>query len=371
MRFLLLNSDYSSFLKWLYSQNPGLENESYEKQAKSRAESLFSLADFYSSNLRKLGHEAWDIDVNNEFMQKAWARQHGLKLKPDGRWEFRLRRGIVPWLSRATDTWPYEILEAQIKHYKPDVLLTHTMDLNPSFLRKMKKGVRLLVGSHASETSEGTDFSVYDVMLSVVDNFIDHFRRLGVKSELLRFGFEPAVLERFQRGNRSIPVSFVGNLFPAHVSRIQWLEYLCKRTPALVWTPSTNWLPAGSSITGRNQGIAWGNEMFEILCKSRITLNHHIDVAQAYAGNLRLFEATGIGSLLITDSKKNMHEMFELGKEVVVYNSPEECAEMVQYYLEHDDQRETIARAGQQRTLRDHTYYDRMQQLVAIVGKYI
>jgi spore maturation protein CgeB len=41
-----------------------------------------------------------------------------------------------------------------------------------------------------------------------------------------------------------------------------------------------------------------------------------------------------MGSLLVTDWKKNLHEMFEPGKEVVAYRSAEECAEMVQYYLE-------------------------------------
>ena len=120
-----------------------------------------------------------------------------------------------------------------------------------------------------------------------------------------------------------------------------------------------------------HQGAVWGIEMYEIFHKSLITLNHHIDVADAYAGNGRLFEATGMGTLLVTDWKKNLHEMFEPGKEVVAYHSAEECAEMVQYYLEHAEEREAIARAGQQRTLRDHTYYQRMQEFAGIVQKYL
>src|SRR5439155_2879419 len=45
-----------------------------------RNDSLFGVADFYSSTLRKLGYEAYDIHANNEFMQKAWAREHGTRL---------------------------------------------------------------------------------------------------------------------------------------------------------------------------------------------------------------------------------------------------------------------------------------------------
>jgi len=63
--------------------------------------------------------------------------------------------------------------------------------------------------------------------------------------------------------------------------------------------------------------------------------------------------------------------MFEPGKEVVTYHNAEECAELIQYYLEHHEEREAIARAGQERTLREHTYYQRMQELVDIVRKYL
>ena len=68
MRFLILNADYPEFLNWLYSNNLELERQSYDRQMQIRAKSLFGVADFYSSNLRKLGHEAWDIHVNNEFI---------------------------------------------------------------------------------------------------------------------------------------------------------------------------------------------------------------------------------------------------------------------------------------------------------------
>ena len=371
MRFLHVSTDYRDFLASLYAQYPGLGMRPYEEQARVRAESLFSLADFYSSNLRKLGHEAWDVDVNNEFMQKAWGRQQGLKLNGHGRWEFRLRRGIVPWVSRVNDAWFYDILRAQIKFYKPDVLISQWIYLDPAFLREMKPHVRLLVGSHASPLRGEWDLSAYDLILSVVDNFVDYFRSHGVKSELLRFGFEPAVLARFNGSPRSIPVSFVGNLFRDHHSRRVWLDRVCQEVPVQVWAPSVSEMPDTSPVGRCHRGPAWGVKMFEIMHTSRMTLNHHIDVAEGYAGNVRLFEATGCGSLLITDWKKNLHEIFEPGKEVVAYRTNDECVEMIQYYLEHDAEREAISRAGQQRTLQDHTYHNRMQELVDIVRKYV
>ncbi len=67
--------------------------------------------------------------------------------------------------------------------------------------------------------------------------------------------------------------------------------------------------------------------------KSFITINRHIDVAENYANNMRLFEATGCGALLITDYKDNLNELFEIGEEIVAYRSPEEAAALIKYYL--------------------------------------
>ena len=94
-------------------------------------------------------------------------------------------------------------------------------------------------------------------------------------------------------------------------------------------------------------------------------------MAEGYAGNVRLFEATGCGSMLLTDWKTNLHEIFEPGREVVAYHSPEECVELIDYYLNHDAEREAIARAGQQRTIRDHTFYHRMEELSSLVRQYV
>ncbi len=66
MRFLILNTDYPAFLRWLYAQHPRLEHEPYEEQMRVRMETLFGVADFYSRNLRKLGYEAWDVHELNE-----------------------------------------------------------------------------------------------------------------------------------------------------------------------------------------------------------------------------------------------------------------------------------------------------------------
>lgn len=395
MKFLILNTDYPEFLRWLYAQHPGLEKQPYDEQMRARVESLFGVADFYSSNLRKLGHEAWDIHANNEFMQKAWAREHGVRGIEQRAWSIEYWRKTLHHARRVAaktplrylkplfrpllcsldsqQAWFYEILAAQIKHYKPDVLLNQAMDgISSCFLREMKPYVRLLVGQIASPLPKGENYRCYDLVISSLNNFVEHFRRQGIPSELHRLGFEPKVLSMLEEGvNKSIPISFVGGLSRAHEERVKLLEYLCQRFGVQIWGIGVESLSKNSPICRCYKGQAWGRDMYQILHRSKITLNHHGKWAGPYANNCRLYEATGVGTLLITDWKVNLHEMFEPGKEVVAYRTPEECAELIQYYLEHDDEREAIARAGQQRTLREHTYYQRMQELVDIVRKYL
>ncbi len=392
-RFLILNTDYDEFLRWLYGQHPEPEKRSYEEQMQMRAGSLFGVADFYSSNLRRLGHEAWDIHANNEFMQKAWAREHGIRIEESTSAQQRFKmvlqhargklaktplRYLKPlfrplYLLDKRPSWFYTILAAQIKYYKPDVLLNQDMSIiSTGFLREMKPYVRLLAGQIASRLPQGEDFGCYDLVISSLPNLIEYFRKLGIPSELNRLAFEPRLLERFKDNNSdAVPVSFVGSLSRDHTGRIRWLEYLCRRLNVRVWGTGINRLSKNSAICRHCMGKAWGIEMYQILRNSKITLNHHIDVAGHYANNMRLFEATGVGTLLITDWKRNIHKMFELGKEVVAYRSPEECGELIQYYLEHEDERKAIARAGQQRTLREHTYFNRTREMLETLPKYM
>ena len=43
MKFLILSTDCSEFLHWLYARHPGLEKQPYEEQVRARVESLFSV----------------------------------------------------------------------------------------------------------------------------------------------------------------------------------------------------------------------------------------------------------------------------------------------------------------------------------------
>ena len=377
MRFLLLDFDYPAFLDWLYAENPGLHKKPFDEQLRVTTDTCFGQVGFWTSNLRVLGHEAYEIHVSNEFMQKQWAEEHGLKVSPDWRWEFRMRRGVVPWASRIRmRRWFYEILAAQIGHYKPDVLLNLWVPgITSDFLKEMKPNIRLLMGQHASMSlSDSTDLSCYDLAISSFPPTVEYFRRKGIPAELNRLGFERNILTRLRNGAKAFDLTFIGSFGGSqNANRVPWLEALCSRFHQMkVWAPEQDFkeLSPSSPIRKHYVGTAWGWEMYETLSRSRMTLNFHHNSTAPYANNRRLYEATGVGALLITDWKKDLHEMFEPGKEVVAYRTSEECVELIQYYMDHDDERKAIAQAGQERTIKEHTCYERTRELLDIVRKY-
>ena len=392
MRFLILNTDYPEFLEWLYVQHPGLEGRCYREQLEARYRSGFGVGDFYSRNLRELGHEAVDLYANNQVLQQAWLADHACPMTEQQekrhRWKLlmqgarrRVARTPLRWLKPLArpllKQWDqhldesHRILREQIQYYRPDVLLNQAMDgLAPCFLREVKHHVGLLMGQHAAtRLPETEDFGCYDLVVSSFQPTVDYFRTKGIPAVLHRLAFEPSILSCLTPHQRLHAVSFVGSLSKVHKTRIHWLESLCEQIPELrIWGTGIEQLPADSPLRTRYEGPAWGRDMYQILVNSKITLNHHGDVAP-YANNCRLYEATGVGSMLITDWKVNLHDLFASGREVVAYRSAEECAAQVRYYLNHDGERAAIGLAGQQRTLRDHTYRLRMQELVDIVQK--
>lgn len=372
MRFLIINTDYQLFLLDFYQSNPGIENRSYDEQMRARMDSLFGLADFYSTNLKRLGHDGWEVHANNVHAQMAWVREHGLSGGRGWKLKTSLVKNRIPGAPRGWDTdWIFDILMEQVTSYQPDVLINQAMDeLDIRRMRKLKKHVHMLVGQHAAPLPENQDYSDYDLVVSSLPNLVDYFRSRGVKSELNRLAFEPSVLSRLGAAAPTIPVSFVGSVSPAHKTRHQLLSHLCENLDIEIWGHAFDRPAATGSLAKCYKGRAWGKDMYRILQSSKITINKHIEISGAYANNLRLFEATGVGCLLVTDWKENLGEMFEPDKEVVSYRTNEECLELVKYFLENEEERAKIAKAGQERTLREHTYYNRVKELVDIVRKY-
>lgn len=82
----------------------------------------------------------------------------------------------------------------------------------------------------------------------------------------------------------------------------------------------------------------------------------------------RIFDVTACGGFLLTDIREDLWSCFEVGDEVVIYRDKMELKEKIRYYLEHPEERREIGEKGMNRTLKDHTYKKRMEEVVEVMG---
>lgn len=83
---------------------------------------------------------------------------------------------------------------------------------------------------------------------------------------------------------------------------------------------------------------------------------------------LRDFEVPMSGGFYIVEYMEELEEFYDVGKEIVCYNGPEDLADKIKYYLSHDVEREAIRKAGYERCLRDHTWHKRFERVFQEIG---
>jgi hypothetical protein len=348
MRVLIVDTYYSAFLAAHYRGHPGLGTKAYAEQWRSLMDASFGTSDAYSHELGKLGHDAHEVIVDCRPLQAAWSREHGLE-----------------------DAGTEAVLLRQLDDFAPDVVYLQNLHaLSDETMLALKGRGALVAGQIASEAPPDERLRMFDLILTSFPHYVERFRGLGVPSEYLRIGFDERVLDRVGETEKAHEVVFAGALNRLrHRRGNATLARAARSLPLEFWGYDLRGWPPWSTIRRRYQGEAWGLDMYRLLASSRIVLNRHIAEAGEYANNMRLYEATGVGSLLVTDAKSNLRDLFEPGAEVVTYASADELVEKARHYLANEDELRTVAAAGQARTLREHTYAIRMGELVPILAE--
>jgi spore maturation protein CgeB len=372
MRIQLVTTDYPDFQTAFYHRAPELASASYSVQIAAREKSHFGIVGGYAHYLRQMGHEVAVVIANCEPIQRAWAREQGIRFSEAGARHLVMRGGVIPWVAQsATPRWRHDIVMAQVRAFRPDVLMNQALVSVPSSLvASMRQYAGLTVGLHGARIPEGFDVSPYDILFSGHAGLAASFAELGAKRvEVLPHAFDARVLNDISLRRPTIPVTFVGSVGAIWPDRMMWLSALCRRHPVSIFGPTRLASEAGEDPAVRKayQCERWGDDMFQVMRDSSIGLNIHAAFAGQIANNMRLFEITGVGSLLVTDFKPNLSDWFDMNREVVAYCSIDDCVEQVGYYLAHEDERAAIAEAGQRRTLRSHTLEKRIEQFASIV----
>lgn len=120
----------------------------------------------------------------------------------------------------------------------------------------------------------------------------------------------------------------------------------------------------------RNCGVADYNTIAPLVfANSKINLN--ISLRSIHTGiPLRAFDIMGCGGFMITNFQEDFLQHFEPDEDVVFYSSYEELLDKVEYYLNHAEERNRIARNAQQKVEAEHTYLQRAQTMLSLAEEY-
>ena len=374
MKILFIDTYYEKFLKNFYKNNIYQKNKSYKDQHMSLLDSCFGTSDSYSFFLKKNKIEAKDLIVNCFPLQNKWAKENdisysNLKLKiPYKLLKLPLFRKLFSNLQVL-----YSIVREQIRSYKPDILYCQDLSFfTEEILNQIKEenNIKLLVGQIACPLPPDSFLKPYDLILTSFPHFVSKLNFQGKNCEYFKIGFDKRILDKLPTQEKDINFSFVGGISKHHNLAFDTLEYLSSESDIQIYGYGSNNLPLSSHIRKKHNGEKWGLEMFKVLAKTKISFNRHINIAENNANNMRLYEATGMGSLLLTDQKDNLKDLFKIDKEIVTYSCKEEALEKYNYLVNNPIKTSEIAAAGQARTLKDHTYENRMKELLLILKKY-
>ena len=128
---------------------------------------------------------------------------------------------------------------------------------------------------------------------------------------------------------------------------------------------------------GTENGVVDAAAIPEIYRASRISLNFS-GAGQNAGGSSgrqikgRTFEVPGAGGFLLTESAPDLERYFAIDREIATFDTPDELIAKTRYFLDRPDARDSVARAGHERTRIKHTYERRfsevMEQLQPIVA---
>jgi spore maturation protein CgeB len=131
-----------------------------------------------------------------------------------------------------------------------------------------------------------------------------------------------------------------------------------------VWGAQPDWLL--NRLDRRHGGkMVFAEEKARAMTAARICLNT-LHYSEVNGLNCRAFEIAGCGGFQLVTSVPVLSRHFDVGTELVEFGTTDQLVELIRHYLDHPEQAASIARQGQIRAYREHTYEHRLQELLRI-----
>lgn len=370
MKLVRISSIPPKLVASIYQEFETKLPSSYEDGYQLYFNRFIAISDAITHELNQVeGFSATEIVFNHELLQKAWMKQ----------------------FKSLEEKNPLEIVRHQLDFYQPDVILVNTGLFEESDIRAIAPATCFIMAWDGFVTPLLQKNKPYDLILTCLDTIQQKYQTIGTPSEILHFAFDPRVLD-FVSIEKTEFCTFSGSISPVHLSR-QDLLYRLTKAPIdfhlYLGNYDTGYNPFSRTILreilqnknilnlfkvvqlqAKNNTGGWGIDMYQILARSIATLNFHGDEVKR-ACNIRLFEATGLNTCLVTDDLPGLSDFYEKDKEVVAFSGIDDLIDKLIYLEKNPQHAKQIGEAGKQKVFAQHLWKHRVQELISIIHKHI
>lgn len=273
----------------------------------------------------------------------------------------------------------YDDVTTLIRREKVDALMVDNCPpYHPDFLRTLKvhKVLRVADGPLSAYDRDFVYVHAYD---QIFYHSPAYSRDLGMKEKLFyvgakscelwphaafEAGYDPSLDEEAVFGHeRDIDIIFVGAIYEnkmpllARVRKEFGKRFVMRGIASL---KKNLYFNAKFGFPGWVRPLPF-EQYVPLYQRAKIGINVH-NRGKYTVGSYRLFELPANGVMQISDGGEYLNAFFEPEREIVGYDTADELIDRIRFYLEHDQEREAIARAGYRRVVRDHRMGLRLRQ---------
>ena len=396
MKLLRLTWRPAGYVRLCYGRQPDASALPYDAQKRWLFSDFWGTADGWSAALGDLGHEASDHVIGIPALSDAWYNQLGKSPSSMGSFALDL-----------------------VRHERPDVLVLEGVErFTLAWVKSLRSALApsaLLVGVSGFEVDIDGPIVGLDAFFTCRPDLAKELNVRGMNACHLPHAFDPRIIAAMgtESGARQ-PFGFIGSILPGarmHDARRNVIERLAKRFDFPIYSPAersagraaaryvvragamavgrmvnnarirlpdhalttrlktaSQWreVPKFEYISGlahRMQPPVFGLEMYRVLRSFGTTVNVQPGLSNQHATNVRLFEATGVGTCLLTDRSVDIGDYFS-DDEVVTFGTIDEAVERATFLIENPKAAFEIGARGQRRTLAAHTYKERMARVI-------
>lgn len=368
MRVFKSTSFYPDYLSNFANSEVFDEELTYDEASSRFFAHMACWSNFWGTYLAKLEavEAVFEATWNADWLQALWAREN-------------LSSASLTKVGGSLE----EILLLQLKAFKPTVFFAHSVPgQRPMFLRRVREevpSIKLIIGWDGAFQNSLEWFSEDNALMTCVDQISEWYRARGKPCQVLFFGFEPRIADTVRDIEAESKIGFIGSVFPdglMHYSRARLLRRMATVLPCdfRLNLHKSNIETRRSLVKFIDRfrirrydrlcdelmkfrcGGVFGLDYYRAMRESLVALNCHGDLVKLNVGNMRLFEAAGVGACQLTDWRPNLEKLFEIDREIVTYKNHSECARKATELLNDVNAAREIGLAAQKRILRDYTF---------------